>query len=1643
LSSPNATSPSKGFVPSDLAAERLQDLLGYVEQVVRLDEHPAFKLAEYRLANGQTYLFHQHEFHALPGVTHDLTDEDGAVWIAIERLKRADPPLPPPTLAPWLEVTPDPDRAPKLRDFLLKTVSRAERDELLVSGVVRAEDCHEAITSASPASFDIRLRLEDYPEISQESEQYLSASWLPWANQERPRRRSIGLYQKLFELVQLAELGASDQAIELVWGMGLSRWLKDGVLIDLPLLERLVEIEIDERAGGAIRIRPRQARATINLRPYEELKLNGLPIALDAARRAIALAEEDDGVSPYQRDGFEPILRGCQTRLDPEGSYLPDNEALDPTSAIPNAAPQLLVSDRWVIFARKRTENFLLKDIENLKASIEQSKDVLPGPARTLVMGPDKEADAPWTPLSNSMGGDIGGIPDPEPESPLGDLFFPKPFNQEQVEIVRRLDKTDGVVVQGPPGTGKTHTISNIICHYLATGRRVLVISHGEAALSVLRDKLPEEVRDLSISITTSEKEGLKQLEGAIRLLQSIVQSLRPGEQARLIQDIERTILVMRQRLAAIDSQIEEAARAQLSEVKGRGMRPAELAKIVLTSRATCDWFTDRPSCPLSEAGLTEEDVDRLRKARLVLGKRLEHLDAVLPSVADLPTGQVLASLHTDLIRAGEFAARVASDPSIVLRITSSEAVDTAEQAADGLDVLISATTHLKSYSWLSAFTPAQQDTQKSALQAPLETLLGDAEAVLAEHPHYIQRPVSMPDTGLESPEFAAIVAKLAAGERAFGIFAFKERGLRPDVESVRVLARAPQGADEWGHIRQYMQWRSRVGELQSRWSALAAELGLKTDSAISLRELADLAAALRALLVSVPQTIKVVDERLRQVLIGHPGPLWPDPRRMAHLRDSLRNAAAATRLSAARSEIERVIGLFPDAAGKIGPIARNFLIEAIGRADIAPDRIEATWSTVVATINELAKHRSQFDEVQALTELVTSAGAPHWAARLRAEPAIDANDPVIPAGWREAWDWATAEKFLSSIDQREQMRALAQERTELETTVAKQFVRLVRERTFYALAQSMTGPVRAALMMFATALRRIGKGTGVGAQRHRRAAQQAMAACYAGVPCWIMPSWRVAEQLPGEVGTFDLVIMDEASQSDIREVTALLRGKKVLIVGDDKQVSPTAAFIENAKIDRLERTFLTKQPFKTLLLPGSSLYDLAKVMFPDKFIMLREHFRCVEPIIRFSTQFYSEELIPLRIPTAHERLDPPLVDIHVPDGRRTGDKINHREAEVIVSEIQRIIETPALAQMAVTNKWRSIGVISLIGSKQAALINRMLLEAVGEEMILRHRIACGDSAIFQGNERDIMFLSMIADSASKQAQTATHFEQRFNVALSRARDQIYLVRSVREEELNPNDLKAKVIRHFKDPMTGRVRPSGDLEAFCDSDFEKDVLRRLVQRGYRVIPQVGAMGYRIDLVVEGRGDARLAIECDGDKYHGPERWADDMTRQRVLERVGWRFWRCWSSSFTVDPDGCMADLFATLDRLGIQPEQGDGSDERYTEHRVAAPKGSARAAEAVEANGAIAVSGSIEKASRSGIQIGDRIVVRYLDDNRTMSFVLSKDRNDPVNGIVSSSSPLGSRLVGINEEDEIEFEANGLLRRALVMRAERGEAVLS
>jgi len=327
----------------------------------------------------------------------------------------------------------------------------------------------------------------------------------------------------------------------------------------------------------------------------------------------------------------------------------------------------------------------------------------------------------------------------------------------------------------------------------------------------------------------------------------------------------------------------------------------------------------------------------------------------------------------------------------------------------------------------------------------------------------------------------------------------------------------------------------------------------------------------------------------------------------------------------------------------------------------------------------------------------------------------------------------------------------------------------------------------------------------------------------------------------------------------------------------------------------------------------------------------IREHFRCVEPIISFcSKNFYSEPLIPLRIPSAAERLDPPLIDIFVNSGLKHLDQ-NEKEADVIVEDIVKIVNDPKLAT-------RSIGVISLIGQKQAEQISRKLMDEVGIEAYEKHRILCGDARFFQGQERDIVFLSMVASPQDARAQTTKSDQQRFNVAVSRARDRLVLVRSVHASDLkNPKDLKLKLIEHFKKPLE-IVDADKNLIDLCESQFERAVFQRLVDAGYRTTPQYLAGHYRIDLIVEGHADRRLAIELDGDSFHGPDKYASDQKRQADLERIGWKFWRCWASDWEKDSDYCFDELINALQLNGIEPIGSDYKPSIFVRHETRGDK---------------------------------------------------------------------------------------------------------
>ena len=226
-----------------------------------------------------------------------------------------------------------------------------------------------------------------------------------------------------------------------------------------------------------------------------------------------------------------------------------------------------------------------------------------------------------------------------------------------------------------------------------------------------------------------------------------------------------------------------------------------------------------------------------------------------------------------------------------------------------------------------------------------------------------------------------------------------------------------------------------------------------------------------------------------------------------------------------------------------------------------------------------------------------------------------------------------------------------------------------------------------------------------------------------------------------------------------------------------------------------------------------------------------------------------------------------------------------------------------------------------------------MLLERLGPKSFNDRDLVCGDAYAFQGDERDVIFLTMVAaakDTGRIGVLSKESDKRRFNVAASRARDQMWLFHSVQPDDLSPLCLRRQFLEYCLDP---RVMPSIAVDGISvdelqqrafhsrrgtvpapqpfDSWFEVDVYLALARRGYRVLPQYEIAGCRIDLVVEGM-QGRLAIECDGDAWHGADRFDADMARQRMLERCGMRFWRVRGSAYYLNPDAALNSLWRIL-----------------------------------------------------------------------------------------------------------------------------------
>lgn len=435
----------------------------------------------------------------------------------------------------------------------------------------------------------------------------------------------------------------------------------------------------------------------------------------------------------------------------------------------------------------------------------------------------------------------------------------------------------------------------------------------------------------------------------------------------------------------------------------------------------------------------------------------------------------------------------------------------------------------------------------------------------------------------------------------------------------------------------------------------------------------------------------------------------------------------------------------------------------------------------------------------------------------------------------------------------------------------------------------------------------------------------------FGSVKIWMMTPEVVSEIIPLAKGMFDIVIFDEASQMFVEKgIPAILRAKKVVIVGDENQLRPNSVGIgrSNGLEDEDEDDDGEDTSIGNAALEQDSLLDLAR--FRYRCVILNFHYRSkYEELIAFSNHaFYKGRLYVA--PNTEIPKNPPIEVIKTYDSVWTSARTSPREAHEVVMLLSRFLKE--------RKENETVGIITF-NTTQRDLIDDMIRDQCREDRQfdiavrreLSRRDNGEDTGLFvknienvQGDERDVIIFSTTY-AKNENGRLIRTFgslnmdggENRLNVAVTRAKKKVYVVTSFDPDDLRVDDLKNKGPKYFKkyleyahavsnrDSVAVKqvLQSFGDqidpgAEISFDSDFENQVYDKLRERGLEVDTQVGVGGYRIDLAIKRDGRYILGVECDGKLYHSSKSARErDLHRQNYLESRGWRIYRIWSPNW--------------------------------------------------------------------------------------------------------------------------------------------------
>ncbi len=1454
----------------------------FVIPLTRLPEHPSIQLVRPVMAEGQ------------PPAEFELKVGRARITRCVQ---------PPPVLHDWLISG---------WDDPTKEASHAEsQNELTEEG--------ESIT----------IRFADDPDRTIAWEQWIAIR-KAWVEPEIRARVALAFFDKIYELHALLE--KDGERLELMVADGMLNWQVRSAMehvevqIHHPILLKRVELSFDPSKPE---FRVIETDRDTELYSSLLIDLEGLNAAgIDARQRELASAD-------YHPMGFADtqafITALVQTISPTRGAFL--EEPGDGFELHPRIwrEPLLLVRRRV-----QGVTNAISRIIDDIEA-----KEVFP-PAFGQIVGVAQE----WKSVAEAEASQIAGGDHRDPSVPTGtplvddnEILLAKETNEEQMQIIRRLATSGSVLVQGPPGTGKTHTIANIIGHLLAQGKTVLVTSHTPKALRVLREQIPEDLRPLCVSAVGGDRESRRQLEASIteinaRLARSSPETLRNQIEQRVHE--RRKILEENRRLTA---KLREALESEYREIsissQGKPMMPAEAARHVKKHAAASLWLPG-PISAGAALPLSLEELSTLYATNIAFDAA-EELDAsyILPALDGLMTVTRFQSLVTDI------ESLLASDLAFKSQLWNPATTVSSEQLGELLaDLSAEFSEHYRKLAWrpYAIVAGIQGGTQRTVWEtlAAKITVASELSAQTSLSLHHRPKLSSAFSLIKQCEIFDQILVYLRDGGKLGLVQLITKTEWRRLIQTSSVAAGRPDREEHFRALRLLANLARLREEIKDLWDKLITGNGgtpfedLGPEPEQSARPVVQ--EIYRCLGWHQAVWLKLVD-RLNTCGLELDKALGSTPREPSQTSDyDLAEQAALEilppiieaqirriRLRECEAELARQVDALLDMREAGGCVGR--LLAAMGARDSQRYGEVLDYTRRLHEISPVVKSR------RALLEKLGKV-APAWSSAIanRVTPHHGASLPGDPAA---AWTWLQLHEELErrhALDAQALQREIEHNRKVLrEVTVSLIDLRawvnqLERVQANHSVRQALVGWLDTIKRIKSTHKKDI-------LWRLQTEARNLMKLSAKAVPVWIMPLAVAAENFDPATTRFDVVIIDEASQADLNALVVMYQAHKVIIVGDHEQVTPEAVGKDQSLIHNLIDTHIRDIPNSRLFDNRFSIYDIGRQSFGDA-ICLLEHFRCVPEIIAFSNRLsYDGRIRPLRESNS-THIKPACVAY--PVNGVAQNQINHREAETIVDLVRAMCQHPKYAG-------KSIGVISMVGENQANLIDAKLRKVLDPVEYEQRRIICGNSAQFQGDERGIIFLSMIDSGrehglgpiAKKGEGAYESTKKRYNVAASRAQDQLWVVHSLDpNNDLKPEDLRRELILHAQNPMS-TIRLFKQEAPRTESEFERQVLRILINKGYKVRSQWSVGYYRIDMVVEGDGK-RLAVECDGDRWHPIEKLADDMARQAILERLGWTFTRIRGSAFFRNEEEAMRAVFERLDELGIAPgltESGPADDE--------------------------------------------------------------------------------------------------------------------